>query len=364
MVFFVVYIAIIQGGQSAGQFLSFGPNIAQTTASARRIFSTRSSTDDQQKHHSTSPEPLLSVSPSHQANVCLREVTFQYPSRKVPVFSNVNVSISSGQFVAIVGPSGCGKSTIISLLERFYDPTSGVIEFGNQDIRSFKLISYRRALSLVAQEPKLFDGTIRENLLMGLETSDDDMAAREEQMIQACRDAEIHDFVTSLPDGYSTALGINAQLSLSGGQKQRICIARALIRSPQLLLLDEATSSLDSQSEKLVQSAMERLAGKKTMTIIVVAHRLATIQKADLILVMGEGGFGEGSRIVERGTHTELLQQRGAYWQMVSCFCAFSELIVFVYPGRFTDFYAVSSTGPGPIDLCLDFASPNPYGIT
>ena len=331
MVFFVVYIAIIQGGQSAGQFLSFGPNIAQTTASARRIFSTRSSTDDQQKHHSTSPEPLFSVSPFHQANVCFRDVTFQYPSRKVPVFSDVNVRISSGQFVAIVGPSGCGKSTIISLLERFYDPTSGVIEFGNnnQDIRSFKLASYRRALSLVAQEPKLFDGTIRENLLMGLETSDDDMAAREEQMVQACRDAEIHDFVTSLPDGYSTALGINAQLSLSGGQKQRICIARALIRSPQLLLLDEATSSLDSQSEKLVQSAMERLAGKKTMTIIVVAHRLATIQKADLILVMGEGGFGEGSRIVERGTHTELLQRRGAYWQMVSYSCAFLRALSF-----------------------------------
>ncbi|UDD60581.1 hypothetical protein AFCA_007974 [Aspergillus flavus] len=316
--FFVVYIAIIQGGQSAGQFLSFGPNMAQTTASARRILETRSAFNERDNDRTQFEELTAGITPFHQADVCCRDLTFQYPSRGGPVFTGMNFSIRSGQYVAIVGPSGCGKSTIVSLLERFYDPTKGSIEFAGRDIRFYPLASYRRALSLVSQEPKLFEGTIRENLLLGLEPGDDGELepSREARMIEACKDAELHDFITSLPEGYSTSLGINAQLSLSGGQKQRLCIARALIRRPRLLLLDEATSSLDSQSERLIQKALERLAARKTMTIIAVAHRLATIQKADLILVCGEGEPGRGSVIIERGTHTELLQRQGVYWQM------------------------------------------------
>ncbi|GMG11815.1 unnamed protein product [Aspergillus oryzae var. brunneus] len=318
--FFVVYIAIIQGGQSAGQFLSFGPNMAQTTASARRILETRSAFNERDNDRTHFEQLTAGITPFHQADVCCRDLTFQYPSRGGPVFTGMNFSIRSGQYVAIVGPSGCGKSTIVSLLERFYDPTKGSIEFAGRDIRFYPLASYRRALSLVSQEPKLFEGTIRENLLLGLEPGDDGELepSREARMIEACKDAELHDFTTSLPEGYSTSLGINAQLSLSGGQKQRLCIARALIRRPRLLLLDEATSSLDSQSERLIQKALERLAARKTMTIIAVAHRLATIQKADLILVCGEGEPGRGSVIIERGTHTELLQRQGVYWQMVS----------------------------------------------
>ncbi|BAE61398.1 unnamed protein product [Aspergillus oryzae RIB40] len=316
--FFVVYIAIIQGGQSAGQFLSFGPNMAQTTASARRILETRSAFNERDNDRTHFEQLTAGITPFHQADVCCRDLTFQYPSRGGPVFTGMNFSIRSGQYVAIVGPSGCGKSTIVSLLERFYDPTKGSIEFAGRDIRFYPLASYRRALSLVSQEPKLFEGTIRENLLLGLEPGDDGELepSREARMIEACKDAELHDFTTSLPEGYSTSLGINAQLSLSGGQKQRLCIARALIRRPRLLLLDEATSSLDSQSERLIQKALERLAARKTMTIIAVAHRLATIQKADLILVCGEGEPGRGSVIIERGTHTELLQRQGVYWQM------------------------------------------------
>jgi ABC-type multidrug transport system fused ATPase/permease subunit len=187
---------------------------------------------------------------------------------------------------------------------------------GGQDIRTLNRASYRRTLSLVAQEPKLFEGSIKENLLLGLAA--DDPVPDEEQMVQACKQAEIHEFITSLPDGYSTELGINAQASLSGGQKQRLCIARALIRNPRLLLLDEATSSLDSTSERLIQDVMERLAGRNTMTIIAVAHRLATVQKADVIFVFAEGQAGHSSRIVEQGTHHELLQKREVYWQMVS----------------------------------------------
>ncbi|OGM49320.1 lipid A export ATP-binding/permease protein msbA [Aspergillus bombycis] len=316
--FFVVYIAIIQGGQAAGQFLSFGPNMAQTTASARRILGTRSSSDEPNNDRTQCLEPMPGIPSFHQADVCCRDLTFQYPSRGGPVFTGMNFSIHSGQYVAIVGPSGCGKSTIVSLLERFYNPTKGSIEFAGRDIRSYPLAAYRGALSLVSQEPKLFEGTIRENLLLGLEPGDNGEfpASMEARMIEACKDAELHDFIISLPESYSTSLGINAQLSLSGGQKQRLCIARALIRKPRLLLLDEATSSLDSQSERLIQKALERLAERKTMTIIAVAHRLATIQKADLILVFGEGEPGQGSGIVERGTHAELLQRRGIYWQM------------------------------------------------
>ncbi|KAJ5341530.1 ABC multidrug transporter [Penicillium brevicompactum] len=307
--FFVVYIAIIQGGQAAGQFLSFGPNVAQAKASANRLFAAREPSEGQLESPVAEPMPK-DLRPS----VELRGVSFGYESRNITTFANLDISIESGQFVAFVGPSGCGKSTVISLLERFYDPTSGSILFGGRDISSIQKSSYRKALSLVAQEPKLFEGSIRDNLLLGIEDKED--AQTEERMIQACKDAEIHDFITSLPDGYLTELGVNAQTSLSGGQKQRVCIARALIRKPLLLLLDEATSSLDSHSEKLVQEAMERLAGKKNMTIIAVAHRLATIQKADVIFVFGEGARGRGSKILEKGSHHDLLRNKGPYWQM------------------------------------------------
>jgi ATP-binding cassette subfamily B (MDR/TAP) protein 1 len=332
--FFVVYIAIIQGGQAAGQFLSFGPNVAQAKASANRILSARKPSQGQLESPSAEPMPQ-----DLRPLVELCDVSFSYQSRNVSTFSDLNISIESGQFVAFVGPSGCGKSTVISLLERFYDPTSGKILFGGRDISSIQRASYRKALSLVAQEPKLFEGTIRDNLLLGIEDNED--LQTEERMIQACKDAEIHDFISSLPEGYLTGLGVNAQTSLSGGQKQRLCIARALIRKPLLLLLDEATSSLDSQSEKLVQEAMERLAGKKSMTIIAVAHRLATIQKADVIFVFGEGARGQGSKILEKGSHHELLRRKGPYWQMVR---------ILHIPGtqRYTlaNYISVSSTSP------------------
>ncbi|KAJ6043575.1 hypothetical protein N7460_004930 [Penicillium canescens] len=310
--FFVVYIAIIQGGQSAGQFFSFGPNIAQAKASINRILSARLTANRQLQMCTT--EPLFFPDQNRTADIEFQNVTFKYSSRNVAAFSNLNVSIPSGQFVAFVGPSGAGKSTVISLLERFYDPTHGSILFNGRDIRSIDLSSYRRCISLVAQEPRLFDGTIQDNLLLGLENTDDELM--QEQMVRACQDAEIHDFILSLPSGYLTNLGVSAQTSLSGGQKQRLCIARALVRRPLVLLLDEATSSLDSQSEKLIQEAMERLAVKRNMTIIAVAHRLATIQKADSIFVFGDSVSHPGSEILERGTHHELLRNKGPYWQM------------------------------------------------
>jgi ABC-type multidrug transport system fused ATPase/permease subunit len=184
------------------------------------------------------------------------------------------------------------------------------------------IYSYRKNLSLVAQEPTLFQGklssqaiicmliadaslgTIKENILLGV----DPEAITEEQLHQVCRDASIHDFIISLPEGYNTNIGSRG-VSLSGGQKQRIAIARALIRNPNILLLDEATSSLDSESERLVQAAFERAGKGRTM--VVVAHRLATVQNADVIFVLGDG------QLLEQGNHNELLKKRGVYWQMV-----------------------------------------------
>ncbi|RDW84076.1 ABC transporter ATP-binding protein [Aspergillus mulundensis] len=318
--FFVVYIAIIQGGQMAGMMFSSGPDIAQAKASAARIFQARSTTSEDSTPTSqpTSSVQKAESTPS-DASVEFRNVSFHYPSRQTPVFTDLNLRIASGQFVAFVGASGCGKSTLISLLERFYEPAEGSILFGSVPINELDVATYRRNLSLVAQDPKLFNGSIRENLLLGID-ADENEQDLEEKMISACTSAEIHSFILSLPEGYNTQLGTNASsaASLSGGQKQRLCIARALLRNPRLLLLDEATSSLDSQSEKLVQGAMEKLAENGDLTIIAVAHRLATIQKADVIFVFGDDESRRGSKVLESGSHGELLARRGVYWQMVS----------------------------------------------
>ncbi|RLM00382.1 hypothetical protein CFD26_106875 [Aspergillus turcosus] len=308
--FFVIFMAIVQGGQQAGQFFSFASNFAQAAASANRILNSRQS--GELSAASVEKKQLVRDGDRTGASVEFRDVAFKYASQDVPLFTGLNVSIQSGQFVAFVGPSGCGKTTVISLLERFYSPSQGMVLFNGEDIRTLEITSYRRALSLVAQEPRLFEGSIRENIILGLDQSE----FTEDELIQACKDAEIHDFITSLPEGYATDLGIKAQTSLSGGQRQRLCIARALLRKPSLLLLDEATSSLDSQSEKVVQGAMERLARKRSLTIVAVAHRLATIQKADVIFVFGASHAGQASRIVEQGTHQDLLRAKGTYWQM------------------------------------------------
>ncbi|KAL2816532.1 P-loop containing nucleoside triphosphate hydrolase protein [Aspergillus granulosus] len=305
--FFVVFIAIIQAAGSAGIFFSFGPDIAQTRACVERILMEGADVQQPEGRESSA------VAADGPVNLEFSRVSFQYASRTSPTLEDLNIRISGGQFVAFVGASGCGKSTLISLLEQFYEPTYGKIIFGGRDLRSMNVSSYRRRVALVSQEPKLFEGSIRDNLLLGLDLAAEDA---EVEMVQSCRDAEIHDFIVSLPDGYGTELGINAQVSLSGGQKQRLCIARALMRSPSLLLLDEATSSLDSESERLIQNSLERLAGKRNMIIIAVAHRLATIQKADCIYVFREGTGKEGSRIVEQGTHQELLQKKELYFQM------------------------------------------------
>ncbi|KAF2034262.1 P-loop containing nucleoside triphosphate hydrolase protein [Setomelanomma holmii] len=295
--FFIVYMGIIFGAVAAGIWFSIAPTMAQAAGAANRIISMRK-TKSQQDEKTLEPRET-----NEGVSVEFRDVDFAYKSRDVPVLSNLNLKVEPGQFAALVGATGCGKSTTISLLERFYDATHGTILYNDQDITSLSPSSYRAQLSLVAQEPTLYEGTIRENVALSVDTASDD------EIEAACRDAQLHDFITSLPESYNTQLGPKG-MSLSGGQKQRLSLARALLRKPKLLLLDEATSSLDSESEKLVQEAIERAAGDVGRTVIAVAHRLATIQKADVIFVLGSG------KVLERGDHQSLLRRRGVYWQM------------------------------------------------
>ncbi|KAJ8133505.1 hypothetical protein O1611_g117 [Lasiodiplodia mahajangana] len=296
--FFVCYLAVIQGAEGAGQWFSFGPNAAQATAAANRILSIRES-----RKRDNSFETGQIPDADGGIKIELKDVHFRYPSRNVSIFKGINITIEKGQFAALVGASGCGKTSIVSLLERFYEVQRGQILANGVDISSIDVYEYRKQLSLVAQEATLFQGTLRENILLGVNPD----SISEEQLHAVCRDASIHDFIISLPEGYNTEIGSRG-VSLSGGQKQRVAIARALIRQPNILLLDEATSSLDSESEKLVQAAFERAANGRTM--VVVAHRLATVQNADVIFVLGEG------KVLEQGSHAELLKKKGVYWNM------------------------------------------------
>jgi ABC-type multidrug transport system fused ATPase/permease subunit len=259
--YFVIYMAVVQGSQAAGLWFSFAPNMAEATGAANRILSIRPSPDDDEQ------KPQKFNKSEGPVGVEFRNVYFTYKSRDVPVITGLNLKIEPGQFAALVGASGCGKSTTISLLERFYDPDSGSIICGNQDVSSVDIKEYRSAMSLVAQEPTLYEGTLRENIALSVDVE----SATDEAIEQACADAQIHEFILSLPDGYATKLGSKG-MSLSGGQKQRIALARALLRRPKILLLDEATSSLDSESEKQVQAAIERAAREGGRTVIAVAH--------------------------------------------------------------------------------------------
>ncbi|KAF6830772.1 ABC transporter [Colletotrichum musicola] len=305
--YMVVYIAVVQGGMSAGQWLSFGPNIAKAKTAADRIVALRDNDDDD----TLPPGRVSDVVPyevhyEKGVEIDFKDVWFSYPTRPTPVLKGLDLHIERGQFAAIVGPSGSGKTTIISLLERFYHlrPNGGEIFYNGHDVSTLELSKYRQNISLVAQEPSLFTGSIRDNILLGIEN---EASVSDDALHAAARDAGIHDFIASLPEGYNTAVG-QSGVALSGGQKQRVSIARALIRRPSLLLLDEATSSLDSETERAVQAVFDATKGQRTM--IMVAHRLATVQNADVIFVMADG------KVVERGDHASLIAERGVYFQM------------------------------------------------
>ncbi|CAG8982333.1 hypothetical protein HYALB_00005335 [Hymenoscyphus albidus] len=277
--FYIVFMAITYGVQSAGAFFAFAPDIGKAKQAAQELKTLFCRT----------PEIDIWSSSGTLLETVQGEVEFE------------NVSfIKAGEYIALVGSSGCGKSTAISLLERFYDPTTGRILLDGTDIKDVNINNYRSHIALVGQEPTLYQGTIRENVMFGVVENE----ISESTFLKACHDAAIHDFVMSLPDGYNTKVGSKGVL-LSGGQRQRITIARALIRQPRILLLDEATSALDSTSEESVQNALDSAA--KVRTTIVVAQRLSTIKNADKIYVLDKG------RVVEEGTNLELLALKGRY---------------------------------------------------
>lgn len=239
-------------------------------------------------------KPLKNV----KGNVCYEDVSFHYSDDDTPVLSHVSFEIPAGKSIALVGPSGSGKTTICSLLPRFYDVTEGRVTIDGNDVRKLTLESLRSQIGLVSQDVYLFGGSIKDNIAYGKP------GATMEEIVDAAKKANIHDFIMELPDKYDTFVGERGT-RLSGGQKQRISIARVFLKNPPVLILDEATSALDNESERFIQKSLEELA--KDRTTITIAHRLSTIRNADEILVVADCG------IAERGTHEELLAQDGIY---------------------------------------------------
>ncbi|KAK8036628.1 hypothetical protein PG994_015399 [Apiospora phragmitis] len=283
--FFVCFSEIMYGANAAGAIFHHASDMGKARNAAadfKRLFDRRPVIDVWSQEGET-------VDTDARGAIEFRDVHFRYPTRPgYPVLSGLSF-----------------KSTTIALLERFYDVLSGCIYLDDKDISRLNVNSYRSRLALVSQEPTLYQGTVRENILLG----SNDENVTEEAMVKACREANIYDFIQSLPDGFDTIVGSKGSMLL-GGQKQRVAIARALIRNPRVLLLDESTSALDSESEKVVQAALD--AAAKGRTTIAVAHRLSTVQKADVIFVFDQG------RIVESGTHQELIRRKGHYYELAN----------------------------------------------
>ncbi|KAK6352922.1 hypothetical protein TWF696_004919 [Orbilia brochopaga] len=303
--FFVIFIGVIFAGQAAGQFFGFTTSLSKAAEAANYIFWLRTL------------KPTIAVTeenkdrgPDGDDDITFNNVGFAYPQRQQhPVLRGIDITIHPSQFIALVGASGCGKTTIISLLERYYDPTHGSILHGSTPISGFSPLLYRSHLSLVQQEPTLYAGSVRDNILLGLPTDTATKSDIDAALENACKMANAYDFIMSLPEGLDTPCGAYGA-QFSGGQRQRIAIARALIRNPRVLLLDEATSALDTMSERLVQGAIDAARKESGRITVAVAHRLSTVVNADVIYVFA------GGRVVEQGTHGELLARRGRYYQM------------------------------------------------
>jgi subfamily B ATP-binding cassette protein MsbA len=289
LVAFLVYGANIGG--ALGSYAGIYASLQEAAGAARRIFELIDEPLD------IADAPKAVPLPAVDGLIQFVDVSFEYTTG-LPVLHNITLDIQPGEVLALVGPSGSGKTTLFNLIPRFYDPTSGRVLIDGQDIAEVTLLSLRSQIGLVPQESVLFSGSICDNLRYGkLDATDVDLD-------EAARAANAEEFILRLPQGYNTTVGEHGA-KLSGGQRQRIAIARAILKNPRILLLDEATSSLDSESEGLVQEALERL--MKGRTTVIIAHRLSTIQKANRIVVLDQG------HIVELGSHAELMSLDGLY---------------------------------------------------
>uniref|UniRef100_A0A674AWT0 ATP-binding cassette sub-family B member 5 n=1 Tax=Salmo trutta TaxID=8032 RepID=A0A674AWT0_SALTR len=298
---FLVFSVIIFAAMNIGESASFAPDFAKAKAAAGRILGLLEKKPEIDIYSEEGEKPTDFV-----GDIEFRGIHFAYPTRQnVRVLQGLSVSVGPGQTLALVGESGCGKSTSIQLLERFYSPAEGQVLVDGLDTKTLNLSWLRSQLGLVSQEPILFDCSISENIQYG----DNSREVSQDEIEEAAKNANIHDFIMGLPEKYNTRVG-DKGTQMSGGQKQRIAIARALVRQPKVLLLDEATSALDTESEKIVQQALD--AARQGRTCIVIAHRLSTIQNADQIAVIQYG------QVTEQGTHTDLMAKGGAYCALVN----------------------------------------------
>ncbi|XP_013885124.1 multidrug resistance protein 1 [Austrofundulus limnaeus] len=298
---FLVISAVLFGAMALGEANSFAPNYAKAKLSASHLLMllNKEPEIDNMSQEGQSPDKF-------EGNVSFEDVKFNYPSRAdVPVLQGLKLKVKKGQTLALVGSSGCGKSTSIQLLERFYDPREGRVLIDNVDIKQLNINWLRSQIGIVSQEPVLFDCSLAENIAYG----DNSRSVTMEEIQAAAKAANIHSFIDQLPQKYDTQAG-DKGTQLSGGQKQRVAIARAILRNPKVLLLDEATSALDTESEKVVQDALDQ--ASKGRTCIIVAHRLSTIRNADRIAVF------QGGVVVEQGTHQQLLAKKGVYHMLVT----------------------------------------------
>jgi ABC-type multidrug transport system fused ATPase/permease subunit len=298
----LVFGAIVFGAQSVGQAASLMPDYTKAQIAIKNMFDLFERIPKINNWRisggSTMTPDELDRS---NGDIKLKDIEFTYPTRpEAQILKKLNIEIKKGQRIALVGSSGCGKSTITQLIERFYDPDTGEVTFCDKNLKDMNLHWLRSQMGIVSQEPILFDLSIAENIAYGNNSREVSM----NEIIEAAKLANIHDFISKLPKGYDTNVGSKGT-QLSGGQKQRISIARALIRNPRILLLDEATSALDTESEKIVQEALER--AQQGRTCIIIAHRLSTIRNADLIFVLKNGV------VIEVGNHEQLMNLNGFY---------------------------------------------------